>query len=152
MKPKNRIMCPDCMRPKILFESERKANAFIKWNGGEMRHGEQLRAYYCPACCGWHISHQEYRTDYDDSTKNLVDAYNRSVKMQGKRRIDRLIYNEDYEAAARCVFDDMPENIKNAPTKGIIRKYLKSYFAENAMKDDGGLRHAIYTIWLNKRN
>lgn len=30
MKPKNRVMCPDCGRSKMLFETETKANNFIK--------------------------------------------------------------------------------------------------------------------------
>lgn len=60
MKPKNRILCPDCGKPKILFESENKANNFIKFNASEIPHGDKLRSYYCPACCGWHVSSHEY--------------------------------------------------------------------------------------------
>ena len=31
-KPKNRIICPDCGKPKMVFESESKAKNFIKFN------------------------------------------------------------------------------------------------------------------------
>jgi ssDNA-binding Zn-finger/Zn-ribbon topoisomerase 1 len=34
MKPtRNRVMCPDCGKAKMLFESEKKAKRFIEWNG-----------------------------------------------------------------------------------------------------------------------
>ena len=65
MKPKRRIYCPDCGKPKMLFETERKAQDFIRWNSDDMgAHGDELRAYYCPSCCGWHVSHKKHREDY----------------------------------------------------------------------------------------
>jgi len=55
-------MCPACWRPKMLFNTKRKALNFIKWNKDELEYGgETLRAYYCKYCCGWHISHQPWR-------------------------------------------------------------------------------------------
>lgn len=78
MKPKNRVMCPDCGRLKILFESESKANNFIKFNKDNMHHGEDLRSYYCPACCGWHISHQRCYNNIHNRTEELINAYKRS--------------------------------------------------------------------------
>ena len=152
MKPNNRVMCPDCIRPKMLFETERKAENFIKWNAAEMKHGESLRAYYCPACCGWHISHQEHRDDYEVQTRNLVAAYNRSISLHGKKKIDRLIHEENYDAEARRIFDDLPEEVQHAPFKKAVRKYLKTYFSDNGMKDDGFLRTAIYKIWQKNNN
>ena len=60
-KPKNRIICPDCGKPKMVFESESKAKNFIKFNSDDIEFGSDMRPYYCPACCGWHISHKQYR-------------------------------------------------------------------------------------------
>ena len=89
---RNRIWCPDCRRPKMLFETERKASDFIKWNGDEIyTHNGMLRAYYCPACCGWHISHHEHKESYDTNTDNLLGAYRRNISKHGKNRIDRLL-------------------------------------------------------------
>ena len=31
-KPKNRVLCPDCGREKMLFETEKKAKLFIEYN------------------------------------------------------------------------------------------------------------------------
>ena len=36
VKPKNRVMCPDCGKSKMLFETEKKAENFIKWNGDKL--------------------------------------------------------------------------------------------------------------------
>lgn len=59
MKPKHRIVCPQCKRQKLLFESEKKALLHIKYNGDETAKESgfaPVRAYYCEACCGWHLT------------------------------------------------------------------------------------------------
>lgn len=90
-KPKNRIMCPDCGKQKILFESESKANNFIKWNKDDIENGEKLRAYYCSACCGWHISHQKYHKDMEGRTDKMINAYNDLKKNNRSPRINEII-------------------------------------------------------------
>ena len=74
-KPKNRIMCPDCGRAKMLFETEAKAKNFIKFNGDDIHHDGELRVYFCPACGGYHISSKEYKKIYDSNTDKLIAAY-----------------------------------------------------------------------------
>ena len=79
-KPKNnRIMCPDCGKPKMLFATEKEAQNFIKWNSSEMEHGQTLRPYYCPACCGYHISHKKHFGGFDKRTDNMIEDYHRSL-------------------------------------------------------------------------
>lgn len=60
MKPtKNHAYCIDCMRPKMLFASEAKALRCIEMNGDEIFNQSRrrpIRAYYCIACGGWHIT------------------------------------------------------------------------------------------------
>lgn len=82
MKPKNRVLCPDCGKPKILFESENKANNFIKFNASEIPHGDKLRSYYCPACCGWHVSSHQYNGV--NRTEVMIQQY-RSYRAQLRR-------------------------------------------------------------------
>lgn len=46
MKPtKNRVYCRDCGRVKMLFETEKQADTFIRFNREEI----EERAGYCPA-------------------------------------------------------------------------------------------------------
>ena len=60
MKPtKNRYYCPASDRIKMLFESESKANNFMKFNAEtiEKENGyKPVRAYYCVSCIGWHLT------------------------------------------------------------------------------------------------
>ena len=157
MRPINRIMCPDCGRPKMLFETERKANDFIRWNGDELYvpEGCELRAYYCPSCCGWHISHQRHRKSYDTQTESLIDAFERSRK--SVTRIDKLINKDLYEIEqrkleekARAVFNDIPEEIKAQGMKSRIKKFLDSYYVGNGIHDRSGrLRCEVYRLFWN---
>lgn len=60
MKPtKNRYYCVAIDRIKMLFESESKANNFMKFNAEtiEKENGyKPVRAYYCASCIGWHLT------------------------------------------------------------------------------------------------
>lgn len=74
-------MCPDCKRQKMLFETEAQAKNFIKFNGDEIdTHGGELRVYYCPACCGYHITSKEYNEKYEGRTERLIKAYKKAKK------------------------------------------------------------------------
>lgn len=72
MKPtKNRIFCIGCKRSKMLFETQVKADNFIKFNSGDIAaqsHKVPTRSYYCSFCCGWHITSvaEESRAKEDD--------------------------------------------------------------------------------------
>jgi hypothetical protein len=60
MKPKkNRVFCPDCGRPKMRFESEKKADTFIKFNRAEIEAESGFgpkRSYFCAFCAAWHVT------------------------------------------------------------------------------------------------
>ena len=60
MKPiKNKIYCPGCKRTKILFETEKKARTFIKFNQKEILEETgyaPIRVYYCKYCGGYHTT------------------------------------------------------------------------------------------------
>jgi hypothetical protein len=61
MKPtKNKVFCNNCNRAKMLFETEKKAENFIRFNKEEIEAETGIgpqRAYYCLFCGGWHITH-----------------------------------------------------------------------------------------------
>lgn len=75
MKPsKNSYYCVDCKRSKMLFPSKAKAERFMEYNSDEIYEEtghRPVRAYFCIACGGWHITSQE------DSTQihSAVDKY-----------------------------------------------------------------------------
>ena len=60
MKPtKNTIFCVSCRKPKMLFESQAKAENFILYNQKEIEEENgkaPVRSYYCRLCSGWHVT------------------------------------------------------------------------------------------------
>lgn len=94
-KPKNRIYCPDCGKEKMLFETEDKANRFIKFNSNNITHGESLRAYYCIACGGYHISHKPNRTNTTSRSERVINMYNDMKEARQKLLNNKLTENAD---------------------------------------------------------
>ena len=93
MKPnKCRIMCPSCGRAKMQFGSEKEAKLFIKFNGSEIADKpEELRVYYCDACCCYHISSKPFKKNYEHRTNNLIDAYHKSIYDKDKNKLIKQI-------------------------------------------------------------
>lgn len=59
IKPNNRVFCVDCNRLKLLFDSEKKARTFIRFNAEEISRDSgraPQRIYYCECCGGWHVT------------------------------------------------------------------------------------------------
>lgn len=60
MKPtRNKHFCNGCGRTKMLFESQSKADNFIKFNGEAMLEETgrmPVRSYYCEFCGGYHVT------------------------------------------------------------------------------------------------
>ena len=153
MKPsKNRVMCPDCGKQKMLFESERKANDFIKWNGDDIdTHGGELRPYYCPSCCGWHISSKMHKKSYDTQTERLIGAYKKTSKATKtvSTLLGKSIKNINFDKISKNIWNSMPNEVKNVSSRGIIKKYVTKYFEEHGITDNvgGKLRVMVYDLW-----
>ncbi len=79
MKPtKNRIYCNDCGRKKMLFETEKKANLFIKFNYDEIKNENgysPTRAYFCICCNGWHVTSSEKQLNTKSKTEIVLELY-----------------------------------------------------------------------------
>jgi len=79
MKPtKNRYYCEDCGRIKMLFETEKKADNFIKFNADEIEENmgfKPERSYYCISCGGWHVTSKTDWMSGTTPTENVLDLY-----------------------------------------------------------------------------
>ncbi len=86
MKPtKNRVHCKECGRVKMLFESEKKAQLFMKFNNEEIAEESDkvpARAYYCEACGGWHLTHLSEPYKGASLTEQLMDQYQASKEIK----------------------------------------------------------------------
>lgn len=71
-------MCPDCGKQKMLFETEKQAQNFLKFNEEAVNPDgtREMRVYYCPACCGYHISSHKYLGS-GRATEKLIERYKR---------------------------------------------------------------------------
>jgi len=142
-KPKNnRVMCPECFKQKMLFETQKEADAFIKWNGDDIdTHGGTLRSYYCNACCGWHITSKPFKNVYEHSTENLIKRYEKDVMLSNAKTVEINI--SDY---ARSILKSIPKEI-NSKTK--LKPYLTKYFEENMVENkkiQQDIRSEIYKL------
>ena len=81
MKPtKNRVFCKDSGRLKMVFETEKKANTFIKFNSAEIEAESGFgpsRSYYCLYCNGWHVTSKKAKAGADSPTEIVLDQYRR---------------------------------------------------------------------------
>ena len=84
MKPsKSRVYCPECGRQKILFETEKKALNFIKFNSEEIKEESgraPIRAYYCEFCGGWHVTSSTHYSESKTSANAFIKAYNQDIQ------------------------------------------------------------------------
>ena len=100
MKPtKNRVFCRDALRHKMVFETEKKANNFIKFNKEEVLQetGVTLeRSYFCMFCSGWHITSLKNKILQSKNEKILeqLKAIGTTVAEQPKRSL-AILKKED---------------------------------------------------------
>ena len=80
MKPSKRIYCRECGRSKLLFETEKKALTFIKFNADEIEAEtgrKPERAYYCECCGGWHTTSMKNKPHNLARFNKVLEAYYR---------------------------------------------------------------------------
>lgn len=140
MKPKHRVFCINIQRAKLLFETEKKAEAYIKFNAQEIRDQRgyaPLRSYFCDACYGWHVTSKmekprqtqsviEHVLEWEEQQRN-VKRTQRVVQKHLRKKLD-LLLNEietemdtirgffkvnDFEKCQTAVLEQL-EKLKNA--------------------------------------
>jgi len=103
MKPtKNRVYCNDVGSPKMLFQTEKKANRFIQFNSEEIESENgysPVRAYFCIFCNGWHVTSKNDRSNAVSKTEQLLNKYieERKRKLADKTDSEQNnTYDKDY--------------------------------------------------------
>lgn len=95
MKPtKSKVFCRDCERSKMLFETEKKADNFIKFNKEEIEAESGYapqRSYYCLFCGGWHLT--SIKDKIGLSKKEQILKQKRLDKEKSK--VTKLLSQED---------------------------------------------------------
>ncbi len=92
MKPtKNRFVCKDCGKIKMLFKTEKKANNFIKFNGETIEEEsgyKPVRSYYCLYCDGWHLTSQKENLEKKSRTEDILERY--KIEKEKKRELKKI--------------------------------------------------------------
>ena len=89
MKPtNNRVYCIGCKHPKMLFETQTKADNFIKFNRDEIASSSDKvpsRSYYCSFCCGWHVTSVEDEGKAEANDKRDEHTWNQIISLRRKK-------------------------------------------------------------------
>ena len=110
MKPsKNRIFCNGCKRHKMLFETQPKADNFIKFNSNDILEETgkaPIRSYYCEFCGGYHVTSntseeigERLDQNYHKKMVEISSFYKESIQFQ-------KLYSETanlLEKVKRCI-------------------------------------------------
>lgn len=120
MKPtKNRYFCPQSGRVKMKFDTEKKAENFIKFNKKEIDTGGlELRAYYCATCGGYHITKSK-----------LSRFYIEKDRKQGSQSSD--IQAQDIYDSLKKKYKNKREAIKDVESRDVDKEVKEKNYKEN---------------------
>lgn len=157
MKPtKNRIYCGEFGRVKMLFDTESKADNFIRFNSKDIidKNGKTpVRSYYCKVCGGWHVTSKE---SFDEEKYGLVDkvvsVYNMSTSTRkpyhsNMSQIDLMLLQAKRQLAKKEY-----EECKN--TLGLVKNGiddLPSYCKEQKQFEEFLIRYKKYDLELERK-
>jgi hypothetical protein len=106
MKPKkNHKFCVACGRPKMLFETEAEAQAFIRFNSGDILKVSRkapVRSYYCQLCGGYHVTSNPSKDDamhMDERDKKMVEEIDEIIRAKKRGKPTLTSISEKMEQA-----------------------------------------------------
>jgi hypothetical protein len=136
MKPKkNLIYCKDSGKTKMLFETEKKALTFMKFNNEEIVADSGYcpqRSYYCIFCGGWHLTSLK---EYNGISKKeqFVEKY-----IQDKEKKKTLLALKQKKPSPIKQEERTPTNNNNYfeetwenQIRGMDNKQKEMFFLEN---------------------
>jgi hypothetical protein len=77
---KNRVYCHNSGKTKMLFEDEKKAKLFLKFNTEEIKSKSghsPVVSYFCIVCGGWHVTSQVKHPNYKSTTEKVLERYSK---------------------------------------------------------------------------
>lgn len=105
MKPtRNRFFCRACGKTKMLFETERQADNYIRFNSSEVLDANghaPVRSYYCNVCMGWHVTsnrNAEHFKQWRSKAETAVDSYIREKEEKKLKKPSLAVRAETYFA------------------------------------------------------
>jgi hypothetical protein len=115
MKPtKNRVFCKDCGRSKMLFETEKKAATFIKFNGDDIEKESGVkpeRSYFCTYCGGWHVTSKKEFLNIKSRTEIVLDIYNEEKRKKAEQKEIRALLVEEKKKELELILSNLEKQI-----------------------------------------
>lgn len=95
MKPKNRIYCRESRKSKILFETDKKADNFIRFNAEEIEAEtgrRPVRSYFCICCGGYHVTSKAPDPGMRSRSELVLETYNqmKEANREGRARMKQM--------------------------------------------------------------
>jgi ribosomal protein S27E len=107
MKPlKNKVFCYDCGRQKMLFETEVKAQAFMRFNNEEIESVNgyaPIRSYFCNVCGGWHLTSKMGEAYISPKTEKILEEYETAKRLREERKAQKLIQEKKKEILEKII-------------------------------------------------
>lgn len=140
MKPtKNLVFCAACKRLKMLFDTQAKADNFIRFNQKEIKKETgraPVRSYYCSICCGYHVTSKplnKISSSMDYHYNIVANHLDQSIEEQNSvsKRVNALLVevdrdkNQNYESA----FSKLEE------CRLLMKSYKKSPYVSETKSD-----------------
>ena len=136
MKPtRNRVFCLECGRSKMLFETEKKALLFMKYNNEEIAAENDVvptRAYFCESCGGGHLTPLATVLDIPSKTERVIDRMHavkereKAEKLQRKRRLETIKKeNEEFFKSQLQLVDEHIANNENDAASCLLDSLLE---------------------------
>lgn len=180
MKPtKNIFFCVACKRPKILFETQAKADNFIRYNKDEIEdeNGKApVRSYFCNICGGWHVTSNpskesgEYFENRDEHLVKIADDFvkskgdispfigdaNRKIKdaelliVQGRLSEAERLLNDCREVLAPFRYSNKSKRLKWCKIEILIKGILQKINFIRKMNDASKAEQEAYIMKEDK--
>lgn len=154
MKPtKNKVFCIECGRMKQLFETESKANNFLKFNSEEILEENErapIRSYYCPACGGWHVTSSPIALNIKTRSERFIEK--KKADAEARKEVYK-VYDEkikDAKHKIKDIVDSLPDAFEKLKEECMLVKTKEEKLAlVTAFREK--LTHIRATMSLQKR-
>lgn len=128
IKPKHRVMCPDCGKEKILFPTEKEAQRFLDFNMDAVNPDgtREMRVYFCPSCRGFHISSHRYRGG--SRTKSILSNLEKTPQKLAQKLCDEMEQN------GVSSIRQLTDFLENAPASLAVKKIARRLYLQKLTK------------------
>lgn len=104
----------EAKRTKILFETERKAENFIRFNSAEI--AEQsgyspVRSYYCIVCDGWHVTSVKDAGKIPDRAAAVVEEFKKAKQLKAEAKERRSALRKEWRDKQEEVLSRIRQNV-----------------------------------------